>query len=98
VISAAELLGLLDGHDVARVLDHTEQSGIAPLVLANLALAAFCHVEATPAERYALLHGDDRVCQPDRVLGRNLEKMERQSLSGLRADTRQATELVDERL
>ena len=98
VVSAAELLGLLDGHDVARVFDHTQQRLIAPRVSAHLALTAFCNVEATSAECDVLLYRDDGVGKPCRILGRNLQQMERQALRGLRTDPRKATELVDQGL
>ena len=51
VVAAVELAGLLDRHDVARLLDHADHRGVAAGVGADVALAALGDVEAARAER-----------------------------------------------
>ena len=87
----------LHGDDVARILDHADDLGIAPVVAADGALLArLRHVEADPAERRALLDGDDGVGQTAGVLARHLQDMEGDALGGLGPDAGQATEFVDQ--
>ena len=49
VVAAAELVGALDGDDVARLLDDAEQRGVAPVVEAVAAELALGDVEAPAA-------------------------------------------------
>ena len=53
---------------------------LAPIVGAQVALLAFAHVEASLAERHALLRLRDRSSEPERVLLRELEQVERDAL------------------
>ena len=61
VVATAELAGALDRDDVARLLDHAEQRGVAPIVAAERAQLALGDVEAAPAPRDAVLRVDDRA-------------------------------------
>ena len=49
VVAAGELVGALDGDDVARLLHHAERRGVAPVVEAEAAELALGDVEAPPA-------------------------------------------------
>ena len=87
----------LDGDDVAGILDHADDLGIAPVVAADGALLArLRHVEADRAERRALLDGDDGFGQTAGVVGRHLQNVKGDALGRLGPDAGQATEFVDQ--
>jgi hypothetical protein len=67
VVSAAELLGFLHGHDVPGIFDDAEQARISSLIATDLALSTFCNVEAPAAKGDALFHCHDRVGKPERI-------------------------------
>ena len=70
VIAAAELAGLLDRHDVARLLDDAHHRRVATVVEADRAQLALGDVEAPLAEPHPRLGVGDRVRQPGDVVGR----------------------------
>ena len=98
VVATTELLGLLHRHDVAGVLDHTQDRAVAPGVVADRTQLPFGHVEAPGAQRGVFLHRHDGLGQPDGVLGRHLQDVEGQALRGLGADAGETSELVHQRL
>ena len=70
VVAAPELSRALEGRDRLGLFDDADDRGVAAVVLADLAQRApLGHVEAALAERGALLHRDDGVGEPQRVLG-----------------------------
>ena len=70
VVAAPELAGLLDGHDVAGLLDHADHGGVAARVGADRALVALGDVEAPGAERDLVLDLDDGRGQAQGVVAR----------------------------
>ena len=98
VVAAVELLGLLHRDDVAGLLDHAQDRGVAPVVGAEPARGALGDVEAPLAERHAVLGLGDGVGEPERVDLLDLQEVERDALRRLRTDAGQAAELVDQLL
>ena len=98
VVATGELARLLHRDDVPGVLHHADHGGVATVVEADGALAALGHVEAPGAQGDPLLHGDDGLGQPQRVLGGHLQQVEGDPLRRLRPDAGQPTHLVDEGL
>ena len=68
VVPAAELLGLLDRDDVARLLHDADERGVTALVETQAAQLALGDVVAARAERDAVLHLVDGMGEPLRVL------------------------------
>ena len=75
VVAPVELAGLLDGHQVAGLLDHAHDRGVAAGVGADAAQVALGHVEAGLAERDPVLGLGDGAGQAERVgLGSSLSR------------------------
>src|SRR5690606_34520283 len=105
-----ELLGLLDGDDVAGLLHDADEGGVAAVVGADATLGAagvgvvavaglgLGQVEAPAAEGDALLGGGDGGGQPEGVGALDLEEVEGDPLGRLGADAGEPSQLVDELL
>ena len=89
VVSTAELAGLLDGHDVTRLLHHAHHRRAATVVAADRAQRSFGDVEASFTEPDARLGIGDREGEAGGVLGGHLQEVERDALRRLRSDARE---------
>src|SRR3989440_745358 len=98
VVTAAVLLGPLDGDDVTRFLDDAQQRGVASIVAAVDAQLALGEVEAAPAPAHALLRLDDGTRETVGVLGRGLQQVEGDALRRFGADAGEPSQLVDQAL
>ena len=96
MVAAAELLGALDSDQVAGLLDHADQGGVPPRVLADPAQVALGHVPADPAEVHPGLDLGDGPGQALGVGRFDLEDVEGQPLGALGTDPGQPPELVDQ--
>jgi hypothetical protein len=96
VVEPAELVGALDGNDVAGLLDDADDRAVAPLVLADAAARALGEVEAHLAEADLLLHLADRVGEGVGALGVLAEDVEGQPLGAALADSGKLRELGDQ--
>src|SRR4029450_11290417 len=96
VVAAAELLGPLDRNQVTGLLDHADQAGVAPRVLADAAQVALGHVPADPAEVHPGLDLGDGPGQALGVGRLDLQDVEGQPLGALGTDPGQPPELVDQ--
>ena len=98
VVQTVELLGLLHGDDVPRLLDDADGCGVATVVAAHVAELALGHVPAATTERDTGLDLDDGVGQAFGVLLGQLQQVEGNALGRLGPDTRQTAELIDQLL
>src|SRR5689334_24016070 len=98
VVAAAVLVRALDRDDVAGLLDHADQLGVAALIQADRAARPLREVEADLAERDLLLDVADRLGQRGGVLAGGAPDVERQPLRRPLADAGQLGELGDEAL
>src|SRR6266540_1831823 len=96
VVAAAELARLLDRDQVARLLDHADQGGVAPRVPADAADVALGDIPADAAEMDPRLDLEDRAGQTLGVGRLHLEQVEGDPLSALGPDPRHPPQLVDE--
>jgi hypothetical protein len=96
VIAPSELSRPFDSDDVARILNDTDKRLISSLVCTDRADRARADVEAQLADHCFLGDFDDGAGETKRVFFCHLQQVKSYSLRGLRSDTRQASEFVDE--
>jgi hypothetical protein len=96
VVEAPVAAALLHGEHVLRALDHAEHRLVAAGVGADGAGVGLAHVEAGLAGLDVLLHGADRVGQPEGGALVGLDQVEGEPLGGPLADAWKALQLGDE--
>ena len=95
MVGAVEFPRPLDGDDVPRVLDDTDDGVVATRIRTDGAELGFRDIETPVAESDAVLHLHDRLSETQGTVPVRLEHVEGDALGRARPDTGQAPELVD---
>ena len=80
------------------LLDHADDARVAGGIQADGAQLLLGEVEALTAEAHDFLDLDEGMGERQRLLGRELQQVERQALRGLGTDARQLAQFVYEPL
>jgi hypothetical protein len=98
VIAPAVFAGALDGNDISRLFDDTDDRRIAPVIGTDPATHLVADVEADLTKPDLRLGLADGIGETERVSIRQLDEVKSDALGRLWADAREPAKLVDERL